>query len=185
MCKEHGLYGRPGGQISPETIKYPGDLKCSVLSSELLCFNSQKNQRNKEPCRERKPRSRLVWGAWNTLARRHDGVIKWKHYWSFVRGIHRSQANSLHKGQWRGALMFSLICAWINVWVNNGEAGDLRRHRAHYDVIVMWNRQAPKCYQLFLVSCSTYPENFMKIRLLRGGNRIIWSRGVSKTIMSS
>ena len=43
--------------------------------------------------------------------------------------------NSLHKGQWRGALMFSLICAWINDWVNNREAGDLRRHRGHYDVI--------------------------------------------------
>ena len=42
-----------------------------------------------------------------------------------------------HKGQWRGALMLSLICTWINGWVNNGEAGDLRRHRAHYDVIVM------------------------------------------------
>ena len=40
------------------------------------------------------------------------------------------------KGQWRGALMFSLICARINSWVNNGEAGDLRRHRDHYDVIV-------------------------------------------------
>ena len=26
---------------------------------------------------------------------------------------------------------------WINDWVNIGEAGDLRRHRAHYDVIVM------------------------------------------------
>ena len=33
--------------------------------------------------------------------------------------------------------MFSLICVWINCWVNNREAGDLRRHRAHYDVIVM------------------------------------------------
>ena len=33
--------------------------------------------------------------------------------------------------------MFSLICVWINDWVNNSEAGDLRRHRAHYDVIVM------------------------------------------------
>ena len=42
-----------------------------------------------------------------------------------------------HKGQWRRALMFSLICARINGWVNNGEAGDSRRHRAHYDVIVM------------------------------------------------
>ena len=45
--------------------------------------------------------------------------------------------NSPHKGQWRGALMFSLICAWISDWVNNREAGDLRRHRGHYDVIVM------------------------------------------------
>ena len=70
----------------------------------------------------------------------HDDVIKWKHfprYWLFVRGIHRSPVNSTHKGQWRGALMFSLICVWINDWVNNGEAGDLRRYRIHYDVTVM------------------------------------------------
>ena len=70
----------------------------------------------------------------------HDDVIKWKHfprYWPFVHGIHRCPVNSLHKGQWRGALMFSLICVWINGWVNNREAGDLKRHRAHYDVIVM------------------------------------------------
>ena len=72
--------------------------------------------------------------------RAHDDVIKWKHfprYWPFVRGIHRSPVNSPHKGQWRGALMFNLICARINVWVNNREAGDLRRYRTHYDVIVM------------------------------------------------
>ena len=42
-----------------------------------------------------------------------------------------------HKGKWRGVLMFSLICARINVWVHNREAGDLRRHRAYYVVIVM------------------------------------------------
>ena len=42
-----------------------------------------------------------------------------------------------HKGQWRAALMFSLICARINGWVNNREAGDLRRHCAHYDITVM------------------------------------------------
>ena len=35
------------------------------------------------------------------------------------------------------ALMFSLMCAWINSWVNNREAGNLRPHRAHYDVNVM------------------------------------------------
>ena len=76
----------------------------------------------------------------NEVILKHDDVIKWNsflRYWPFVRGIHRSPVNSPHKGQWRGALMFSLICAWINAWVNNREAGDLRRHRAHYDVIVM------------------------------------------------
>ena len=70
----------------------------------------------------------------------HDDVIKWKYfprYWTFVRGIHRSPVNSPHKGQWRGALMFSLICVWINSWVNNREAGDLIHYRAHYDVTVM------------------------------------------------
>ena len=76
----------------------------------------------------------------NLETQRHDDVIKWKHfprYWPFVRGIHRSPVNSLHKGQWRGALKFSVICVWINGWVNNREAGDLRRYCAHYEVIVM------------------------------------------------
>ena len=53
----------------------------------------------------------------------HDDAIKWKHF-------------SPHKSHWRGALMFPLICAWINDWVYNREAGDLRRLRAHYDVTV-------------------------------------------------
>ena len=77
----------------------------------------------------------------------HDAVIKWKHfprYWPFVRGIYRSPVNSTYKGKWRGALMVSLICGWINGGVNNRETGDLRRYRAHYDVTVMshmdiWN----------------------------------------------
>ena len=75
------------------------------------------------------------------LHQRHPyDVIKWKHflhYWYFVRGIHWSPVNSLHKGQWRGALIFSLIYALINGWVNSREAGDLRRHHAHYDVRAM------------------------------------------------
>ena len=68
----------------------------------------------------------------------------WRHqmetflrYWPCVRGIHRWPVNSPHKGQGRGALMFSLICAWINGWVNNREAGHLRPYRAHYDVTVI------------------------------------------------
>ena len=70
----------------------------------------------------------------------HDDVIKWKHFprsWPLVREIHRSPVNSPHKDQRRRALMFSLICVWINHWINNREAGDLRRYRAYYDVIVM------------------------------------------------
>ena len=71
------------------------------------------------------------------------GYLWWRHQaenfstlLAFVRGIHRSPVNSPHKGQWRGTLMF-LICSWTNGWVNNRDAGNLRCHRAHYDVTVM------------------------------------------------
>ena len=39
------------------------------------------------------------------------------------------------------SLDVSLICAWINDWVNNREAGDLRRHRGHYDVNVIMDHR--------------------------------------------
>ena len=77
---------------------------------------------------------------WRSFPRMHDDVIKWKpfpRYWPFLKGIHRSPVNSPHKGQWRGTLIFSLICAWTNGWINNRDAGDLRHHRTHYDVTVM------------------------------------------------
>ena len=80
------------------------------------------------------------WLHWVLDNHTHDDVIKWKQfprYWPFGRGIQRSPVNSSHKSQWRGALRFSLICAWINRWANNGVAGDFRRYCAHYDVIVM------------------------------------------------
>ena len=48
-----------------------------------------------------------------------------------------SPANSPHKGQWRWPLTISLICTWINGWINNLDAGDLIRHRAQYDVTAM------------------------------------------------
>ena len=54
--------------------------------------------------------------------------------------------NSPHKGQWRGALMFSLICVWINGWVNNGEAGDMRRYLVYCDVIVMTHVLSEPCW---------------------------------------
>ena len=70
----------------------------------------------------------------------HDDVIKWKKFSALLAiCAGNSPVNSPHKGQWRGALMFSLICARINGWVNNGKADDLRRHWTHYGVIVMMN----------------------------------------------
>ena len=86
--------------------------------------------------------------VWNTLALRlssnQPGYPRWRHQMetfsallALCAGNSPVPVNSPHKGQWRGALMFSLICAWINDWVNNREAGDLRRHRSHYDVNVI------------------------------------------------
>ena len=73
------------------------------------------------------------WGWWD---RCRICIVWWRHkwrhfprYWAFVWGIHRPPVNSSHKGQCSGALMFSFICAWTNNWVNNRDAGDLRRTR--------------------------------------------------------
>ena len=82
----------------------------------------------------------IMWPLTSCFLLIHDDVIKWKHfprYWPFVRGIHRSPVNSPHKGQWRGALMFSFICAWLNGWANTRKAGGVRGHLTIYDVIVM------------------------------------------------
>ena len=72
----------------------------------------------------------------------HDDIIKWKHFprnWPFVRRIHRSRWIPHTKASdaelW---CFFFLICVWINLWVNNREAGDLRRHSGHYDVNVIY-----------------------------------------------
>ena len=102
-----------------------------------------------------KTKQNKTWSYYIRYTRWHDDVIKWKHFprhWTFVRGIHRWPVNSPHKSQWRGALMFSLIFAWINGWANNREAGDLRRHRAHYDVSVMEMREMSWCIKTILES---------------------------------
>ena len=110
----------------------------------------------------------------------HDDVIKWKHFpcnWPFVREIHRSPVNFPHKGQWRGALMFSLIYAWINDWVNNRQAGDLRRQHSHYDVIVMlgilchrWIAQFSPMAHCTQISFSYQPQ--------------IWEQNVPKDVLA-
>ena len=119
----------------------------------------------------RRRRCHIFWIR-NTGIHHHDDVIKWKHfprYWPFVRGIHRSPVNSPHKGQWRGALMFSLICVWINGWVNNREAGDWRRYRAHYDATAMINavcvhdNSPDKCWVYVLSECQCFILLFIRV----------------------
>ena len=106
--------------------------------------------------------------TWKMREPQHD-VIQWKRfprYWPFVWGIHRSPVNFPHKGQRRGALIFSLICAWINGWVNNREAGDLRHHRAHYDVIVMYIMYSGCIKRMFLLCVhidSFFPWDLIEI----------------------
>ena len=106
-------------------------------------------------------------GVKGSLWLRQDDVTKRKHfprYWPFVRWIHRSPVNSPHKGQRRGALMFSLICAWINGWINNRAAGDFRRYRAHYDIIVI------VCYSVVTANWAQAVKN----SFLRGISGIWW-----------
>ena len=62
--------------------------------------------------------------------------------WHLLHGIsvvlHRPPVDSPHKVQWRGVLMFSLICTRTNGWANDRDAGDLRCHRVDYDITVMF-----------------------------------------------
>ena len=119
---------------------------------------------------------------------------KWRHfllYWPFLRGIHRSPVNSPHKGQWRGALMISLICAWINGWVNTCEAGDLRCHRTHYDATVM-NKER-KWPQLLFCGvfwsnctsfCSHFVHYFKTLRIISFKISIEFENGIFKMIVA-
>ena len=117
-------------------------------------------------------------------------VMKWKYFprhWPFVRGIHRSPVNSPHKGQWRGALTFYLICVWINDWVNNREAGDLRPYRVHYDVIVkilifiniflvsapdLFSQNIIHQYIMTIILTGVVREQYSNIKAVHGGRRV-------------
>ena len=72
--------------------------------------------------------------------------------------------NSPHKGQWRGTLMFSFICTWIHGWVNTCDAGDLRRHRGHYDANVM-NHEPSSQIQRRALSSIMYLYQITKLRI--------------------
>ena len=102
---------------------------------------------------------------WMTSVQVHDDVIKWKHfprYWPFVPGIHRSTVNSPHKGPVMRSFDVFFDLKIISGWVNNREAGDLRRHRAHSDVIVM-----SMMYDHVM-------RLLMDVQLIKGSSRFGW-----------
>ena len=164
-------------------MKYKNNQKYYHLFYQILMtINCYQNWTLVGDIKKQKPLLVLVWRMFIS-ARFHDDVIKWKHfprYWHFLRGIHRSPVNSPHKGQWRGALMFSLICAWINGWVNNREAGDLRRHRAHYEVIVMFRGEflGPGFHEMrtiiYFIQVTIYHHNLIYANHRKCKYKLIW-----------
>ena len=97
-----------------------------------------------------------------------DDVINWKQfprYLPFVRGIHQSPGNSPHKGQWRGALMFSLISGW---WFET-PSRPLWRHCNKLVDKIFWNLESQIiCTILFSrngqLNCY-YKDNFSELNL--------------------
>ena len=101
----------------------------------------------------------------------HEDIIKRKHfphYWPFVRVIHWSPVNSPQKKPVTPSFDVFFICTWINCWVKNCEAGDMRRHCAHYDVILLWLCPSKLCLPLelsflYLFKCFYIWQRIMKI----------------------
>ena len=125
-----------------------------IITERTHCWNGSYNRYNLKcnQCRTLRQKGDIVMSVIRIIC-----ISWWRHQMAtfyalltFVSGNHRLPVSSPHKGQWRGAVMFSLICAWTNSWANNKDVGDLRRHRAHYDVIVMFNQlpnpSSPKTY---------------------------------------
>ena len=113
-----------GLNAQPITTGSPFPLYCSKRGNNFIIWC---------PTINKKYLSNMKYKSCNNS---HDDVIIWKHfpsYWTFVREFNCSRWIP----QWRAALVVSLICVWMNGWVNNREAGDLRRYRVHYDVTVM------------------------------------------------
>ena len=154
-------------ELSPIFIFVINDFRNTVNLSNIMfifdrCQWNLKNLIYNVVASQISIRKKATKGACRTLSQLHGDFIKksrvwirhyshiyiswWRHQMetfsallAICAGNSPVPVNFPHKSQWRGALMFSLICVWINGWVNNHEAGDLRRYRIHYDVIVMWD----------------------------------------------
>ena len=85
-------------------------------------------------------------------------------YIHYIAEALRGNTSHFPMDQWCGALMFSLTCVCINSWLNNREAGDLRRYRAHYDGTVMH-------------FADMWPLSYISIRVM-----ISWQHNILKLI---
>ena len=144
----------------------------SIKGLQETWFQYQYYQTNKSSMTYRENQNvQCIPGIINMVYTLQDDVIKWKHfprYWPFVWGIHWWPVNSPHKGQWHGALMLSLILDWINGWVDNREAGDLRCHHAHFDIIVMVCFIVAWCWLILLTSTVQHillPDDLGQVKL--------------------
>ena len=115
--------------IYPSIISEFVPLYRQVYSSYVDPIASEITSKNISNIDDYKPTIRHTW--WRHQMETFSALL------AICAGNSPVPVTSPHKGQWRGALMFTLICARINGWVNNRETGDLRRFRAHYDVIAM------------------------------------------------
>ena len=100
---------------------------------------------------------------WGLMRRIHDDVIKWKHLPRlFVRGTHRLPVNSPHKGQWRGALIFSLFYAWINAvmvsvkWIISASSYALLSYMYITIYTYCWDKTILRSF--CLNKCSYFPK---------------------------
>ena len=79
--------------------------------------------------------------------------------------------------QWRGALVFSLICTLINCWVNNREAGDLRRHFAHYGVTVLVKRHCyTRIWHFNLLEIAWHQPRTSIVILMQFSHVVLWTK---------
>ena len=92
-------------------------------------------------------REQKLWGVWPPYRMTSSNGNIFRHTGHCAGNSPVTCEFPAHKGKWRGTLMFSLICAWTNSWLNNREAGDLTRHRAHYDVTLIVYSVPSICYK--------------------------------------
>ena len=127
----------------------------------------------------------IILNVWRPIFGIHDDVINWKDFprnWPFVRGIVWSPVNSPCIGQWRSALLFPYICDWRS-WVNNREAGDLRRYRAHYDITVMYDIQViVNQINVYNLSCMLVSHSSWLICFVQILSMIKWDWDIMTTI---